>query len=394
MSPSRFIQDALEQSCAAIAYLASQSLAAMFPDRAIVEGTDCDFDLYQYVREGLCTVRFKDGVHSQLATWWTEERGVYETPKNVWLEVDWRGASLDVILITVPDEPIHYWIIADEERVARGFFEAVASFHPEGHREVLVFGGGRFEASTGLYRGAADSSFDDLILPGRLKEEIRADLERFFAGRATYEALGAPWRRGLLLTGPPGNGKTHTIKALVGALGKPCIYVKSFKSERWTEETAIERIFRRARSIAPCLLVLEDLDALVTDENRSFLLNELDGFARNTGISTIATTNHPEKLDPALAERPSRFDRKFVFANPGKHERLAFLTLWSERLPERARLALPAIETAAEQTEGFSFAYLKELFVGTVLAAAAGAVSLDGILIDRAKQLRAQLGAK
>lgn len=53
------------------------------------------------------------------------------------------------------------------------------------------------------------------------------------------------------------------------------------------------------------LLILEDLDSLLTDQNRSFFLNELDGFAANEGIVTIASTNHPERLDPAISNRPS-----------------------------------------------------------------------------------------
>ena len=64
-------------------------------------------------------------------------------------------------------------------------------------------------------------------------------------------------------------------------------------------------VFARARRSAPCLVVLEDLDSLIKDENRAFLLNELDGFADNEGVVVIASTNHPEKLDPAILDRPS-----------------------------------------------------------------------------------------
>lgn len=93
-------------------------------------------------------------------------------------------------------------------------------------------------------------------------------------------------------------------------------------------------IFQRARAEAPCLLVLEDLDSLITEENRSFFLNQVDGIEDNDGLllvcvsllkllqprksslvdlspsRQIATTNHFDKLDPALSNRPSRFDRK------------------------------------------------------------------------------------
>ncbi len=66
----------------------------------------------------------------------------------------------------------------------------------------------------------------------------------------------------------------------------------------------------------PCILVLEDLDSLLTPQNGSFFLNELDGFAANIGIVTLATTNHPERLQSAILEPSSRFDRKYPFGLP------------------------------------------------------------------------------
>ena len=69
-------------------------------------------------------------------------------------------------------------------------------------------------------------------------------------------------------------------------------------------------VFNKARQLAPCILVLEDLDSLINDRNRSFFLNQLDGLTGNDGLLVLCTTNHAERLDPALSERPSRFDRK------------------------------------------------------------------------------------
>ncbi len=61
------------------------------------------------------------------------------------------------------------------------------------------------------------------------------------------------------------------------------------------------------------MLIIEDIDSLVTEHNRSYFLNQLDGFEENAGILTVATSNHPEKLDPAISNRPSRFDRRYYF---------------------------------------------------------------------------------
>ena len=69
-------------------------------------------------------------------------------------------------------------------------------------------------------------------------------------------------------------------------------------------------VFSKARQLSPCLIILEDLDSLINDGNRSFFLNQLDGLENNDGLLVIGTTNHFEKLDPGLSSRPSRFDRK------------------------------------------------------------------------------------
>src|SRR6266480_5472516 len=73
-------------------------------------------------------------------------------------------------------------------------------------------------------------------------------------------------------------------------------------------EFELGEIFRKARQEAPCYLVFEDLDSLVTDRVRSYFLNEVDGLHSNDGILMVGSTNHLERLDPGIAKRPSRFD--------------------------------------------------------------------------------------
>jgi SpoVK/Ycf46/Vps4 family AAA+-type ATPase len=72
----------------------------------------------------------------------------------------------------------------------------------------------------------------------------------------------------------------------------------------------MSQVFRKARAEAPCVLILEDLDSLINDSNRSFFLNQLDGLENNDGLLVIGSTNHYDRLDPAITKRPSRFDRK------------------------------------------------------------------------------------
>lgn len=98
------------------------------------------------------------------------------------------------------------------------------------------------------------------------------------------------------------------------------LYVKTFNS--WMgPEAGIRAIFQKARQQAPCLLIFEDIDSLVNPDVRSYFLNEVDGLESNDGILMIASTNHLERLDPGIAKRPSRFDRKYLFDDPNEKER-------------------------------------------------------------------------
>ena len=122
---------------------------------------------------------------------------------------------------------------------------------------------------------------------------------------------------------------------------------------------------QQARRSAPCILVLEDPDSLVKVAHRSELLNELDGFAANTSVLTLATTNHPEKLDAALIHRPSRFDRIYRFELPETATRQAHISQRNDSLQPALRLEDVVVADLAEQTDGLSFAFLKELFVSS-----------------------------
>lgn len=153
-----------------------------------------------------------------------------------------------------------------------------------------------------------------VILREGVVEDLRADLESFFEGQAKYARLGIPWRRGYLLYGPPGTGKTSLVTALASDL-QLNICTFSLASPIITDEkihALLASIPRRS------ILLIEDVDAFfnqreaVHDEVKlSFagFLNALDGVATQEGSVLFMTTNHPERLDPALI-RSGRVDRK------------------------------------------------------------------------------------
>ena len=151
----------------------------------------------------------------------------------------------------------------------------------------------------------------------------------------------------------------------------PTMYVRSLTSFNGPE-VSINRIFSRARQMAPCFLVFEDLDSIITDAVRSYFLNEVDGLKSNDGILIVGSTNHLERLDPGIAKRPSRFDRKYLFPNPNFEERILYSDFWRHKLADNKSIEFPAIlnRKIASITQGFSFAYMQEAFIAALLAIA------------------------
>ncbi|MCJ1479841.1 hypothetical protein MMC13_008527 [Lambiella insularis] len=237
-----------------------------------------------------------------------------------------------------------------------------------------------WSSSRALWEEVQKARWDDVILDKGMKKTLQDLVKKFFDSKDIYEEAGVPWKRGVIFHGPAGNGKTVSLKAIMHDLSVrrdpvPTLYVKE---ALYTYH--IDQVFRLARQLSPCLLVFEDIDTIVTEKTRSYFLNEVDGLEQNDGIMMIASTNHLEMLDPGLSHRPSRFDRKYLFSLPTLAERTLYCEYWRHKLRNNASIKFPEklCPAMAGIMEEFTFAYMKEAFVATLLEIAGKRSEDDG----------------
>jgi len=383
MPADNLISDHIHDPPTFLAYSLNAQLKQLFPDKTVSETDAWEFQFEEFASEGHCHLTLhEDWPLHELLQWEGGERVQKRVGIGAW-RVEWEGQSFDLMSAswtTSCGTEMRSWLISDDHAIAEKFVETVCRWADELRQVILTFSSGYWQRSRALYDSIQQSTLESLIMPGNLKQNIVGDFERFLASKDRYESFGATWKRGVLLTGPPGNGKTHFIRALINHLDIPCFYVKSFEMRDQFASSGIQAVYRTVRRSRPCIVVLEDLDSLIDDSNRTYFLNELDGFESNEGIITIATTNHPERLDTAILDRPSRFDQKWQFDLPAVEERRAYLQAWNDKLPAVSQMSESDTNRIADVTSNFSFAFLKELCLGSILSWVQG--ESDSHLVD------------
>ncbi|MDQ2798814.1 MAG: ATP-binding protein [Armatimonadota bacterium] len=298
-----------------------------------------------------------------------------------WLGAQWDGQDFEIAFPPCAVRVGYVLFLAESPSLLSDFAKVMAAFVERPAGRCLRYTHG-WENAPDMDAEIGKVTWEDVVLPAEMGTRLREAVEGFVRNRDAYAALGFAWRRGVLLIGPPGTGKTMICKAVAAALPElPFLYVRDLQP--YSHDDAVRTIFQRARQLAPCILAFEDLDGLVHEDNRTVFLNELDGFQNNEGLLIIASSNHPGRIDEALLKRPSRFDRVFHIGLPQMAERREFCLRLLARSSLQSRLAPDfdadaLAETVAERTDGFTPAYLKEAFVSAALQRAQeGATTLD-----------------
>lgn len=218
------------------------------------------------------------------------------------------------------------------------------------------------------------TSFDDVAGVEEAKEEVR-ELIDFLKNPKRYALLGARAPKGILLVGPPGSGKTLLARAIAGEASVPFFSINGSEFVEMFVGLGAARVrdlFEQARTNAPCILFIDELDAVGKSRALGYLgggaheemqqtlnqlLAEVDGFDPSKGVILLAATNRPEILDPALL-RAGRFDRQILLDNPDLQGRAAILKVHMKKVVLAAEVSA---EKIAALTPGFSGADLANL---------------------------------
>lgn len=223
--------------------------------------------------------------------------------------------------------------------------------------------------SNGSFIKLPKVGWDDIILPDEVRNTIQKNVIDYITHIPELQEKGLPVKRGLLLHGNPGCGKTFLGKVIANEVDCTFIWVPYSVDGN---NMSYKDVFEMARELAPTIVLMEDLasqggmdrrrtyDGQVSG-NLGLLLNILEGVEENAGVVTIATENYVENLDVALRNRPGRFDIILHMPNPAYEQRSAIL---AKLLPE-----FPAgrVQSLAVESSGMSCAHLRELAVRLTL---------------------------
>jgi len=269
--------------------------------------------------------------------------------------------SIDLASAEIPYEQLMELSVTMDD-----FLDALRDVEPSAMREVFT--------------EVADVAWDDVGGMESAKAALREAVEWPLRYGPVLAYAGAQPAKGILLSGTPGSGKTLLAKAVANESGVNFISVKGPELlSKWVGESekGVREIFKKARQAAPCIVFLDEIDALaprrgggggeshVSERVVSQLLTELDGIEELRGVTILAATNRPDIIDPALL-RPGRFDVQIEVPPPDTAARRAILGVHMRGRPLAADVDLDSL---ADRTEGFVGADLAGLCREATMAA-------------------------
>ena len=236
------------------------------------------------------------------------------------------------------------WVLPILFFVALGEYMSRKLMKRAGGENAMSFGMGKSSAKI-YVKSSEGIRFRDVAGEDAAKENL-SEIVEYLHNPARYKESGASMRKGILLVGPPGTGKTMLAKAVAGEANVPFF---SMSGSEFVEmfvgmgASKVRDLFQQAKEKAPCIVFIDEIDAIgkkrdgqiggndEREQTLNQLLTEMDGFEDNTGVIILAATNRPESLDPALL-RPGRFDRRVPVELPDLKGREDILKVHAKKI--------------------------------------------------------------
>jgi hypothetical protein len=240
-------------------------------------------------------------------------------------------------------------------------------FVPASHTKARLLPGVyeiQHSSTIGLYFQRIPVKTEGLIrFPQTNSERVVREIENFWGKESIFREYHLTYKRGIILWGPPGGGKSCTIQIIMkDVVERDGVVIKFTHPSLFMEGM---RVFREIERETPVVVLMEDIDSILEGYSESEVLNILDGVDQIERVVFLATTNYPERLGARILNRPSRFDKRFKIDHPNTESRmLYFRHLLGERDPEDVGISLTKW---VKDTDRFSIAHLKELFVAVVI---------------------------
>ena len=222
----------------------------------------------------------------------------------------------------------------------------------------------KIASQIGLYFEKIPVKTEGLVrFPDTNSDKVVSEIQKFWDRESFFKQYEITYKRGIMLFGPPGSGKSCTVQLImqdvvrrhgvVIEFGEPNLFIDGM------------RVLRQVQPDTPVVVIMEDIDSILENYSESEVLNILDGVNEMHKVVFLATTNYPNKLGHRVMNRPSRFDKRFRIGFPSKESRRIYL----QHLIGKDNISKLNIDINkwVNDSDEFSVAHLKELFVAVVI---------------------------
>ena len=218
----------------------------------------------------------------------------------------------------------------------------------------------------GLFFLMVDVSTEDLVrFEDSNSDELLEDITKFWSREELFRVYNLPYKRGILMWGAPGTGKTCTIRLVMEDVIRREGIVVKFTDPRLFVPGM--RVLREIQGDTPVVVIMEDLDELCSVHGEASITDILDGTERVDKIVFLATTNYPEHLSARIVNRPSRFDRILKIGNLGEKNRRIYMEHLCSKAAKKGRELDLDYDKWVKDTEALSVSHIKELFISSII---------------------------